>query len=108
MATDQFRALSGLTGRLRVKGARESLSAGLGPEISEIHDQIESCERKVAVFHAEIKTLTPEFETAVKGIANRITKKIEVNTEHSSQCEQQLEFQALQVQHAQETQPLQN
>jgi Na+-transporting NADH:ubiquinone oxidoreductase subunit NqrC len=72
------------------------MSAGPGPEISAIRDQIESHEKS-------IRTLPAKFEAEVKGIADRITKKIiEVDTELFSQRQHhQLEDQALQAQEAQ-------
>jgi hypothetical protein len=102
MTAGEFRTSSELTVGRGVKWAGAPVSTGLGPEISEIHDQIESSEKK-------IKTLTAKFEAEVKGIADRITKKIEVDTELFVQREQhQLENQALQAQHVQETQLLQD
>jgi hypothetical protein len=101
ITTDDSRASSGLTGGGRVKWAGASVRTGIGPEI---YDQIESHEKKISALHAAIKMLTAKFEAEVKGIEDRITKKkIEVNTELSLQRKQQLEDQALQAQHAQET-----
>jgi hypothetical protein len=101
MTTDDFRASLGLTVGRRVKPAGASVSTGLGPEISAIHDQIESDEKK-------IKMLLAKFEAEAKGIANRIKmKKLQVDTEVSSQREHfQFKDPALQARHAQETQLL--
>jgi hypothetical protein len=102
MMTDKFCASSGLTVGRCVKRASASVSVGLGPEISEVHDQIGSHKKK-------IKTLTAKSEAEVKGFTDRIMKKIEVDTELSLQREQhQLKNQALLAQHTQETQLLQN
>jgi hypothetical protein len=80
MTSNDFRASSGLTVERGVKRTGASVSASVGREISAIHDQIESHEQK-------IKTLPAKFETQVKGIADPITKKLEVNTELFSQWE---------------------